>query len=87
MINVVNPAHGIVGGVTDCRVRGLGFKSPGSNLTARTETSSLSRVVRVGWDPCSVLLSGGKKISCGGVIDLAVEQPQLFKKTTQKQKK
>ena len=53
--------HGIVGRVTDCGVRGLGFKSLGSILTSRTETSSLSRVVRDGWDPCSVPLSGGKK--------------------------
>ena len=37
---------------------GLGFKSPGSILTSRTETSSLSRVVRDGWDPCSVPVSG-----------------------------
>ena len=54
-------ARGIVGRVTDCRVRGIGFKSPGSILTSRTETSSLSRVVRNGWDPCSVPLSGVKK--------------------------
>ena len=39
---------------TDCRVRGLAFKSPCSILTSRTETSSLSRVVRDGWDTCSV---------------------------------
>ena len=32
----------------DCGVRGLGFKSPGSLLTSRTETTSLSRVVRDG---------------------------------------
>ena len=44
-----------------CAVRGLAFKSQGSILTSRTETSSLSRVVRDGWDPCSVPLSGGKK--------------------------
>ena len=49
---------GRVGRVTDCGVRGLGFKSPGSILTSRTETSSPSRVVRDGWDPCSVPLSG-----------------------------
>ena len=36
------------GRVTDCGVRGLWFKSPGSILTSRTETSSLSRVVRDG---------------------------------------
>ena len=62
-------------------VRGLGFKSPGSILTSRTETSSLSRVVRDGWDPCSLYREvGEKKVSRGGVIDLAVEQPQLFRK-------
>ena len=47
------PARGRVGRVTDCGVRGIGFKSPGSILTSRTETSSLSRVVRYGGDPCS----------------------------------
>ena len=52
------PARGRVGRVTDCGVRGLGFKSPGSILTSKTETSSLSRVVRDGWDPCSAPLSG-----------------------------
>ena len=36
------PARGIVGRVTDC------CKSQGSILTSRTETSSLSRVVRDG---------------------------------------
>ena len=60
-------------GRADCGVRGLGFKSPGSIQTSRTETSSLSRVVRDGWDPCCVPLSGEKKVSCGGVFDLAVE--------------
>ena len=55
------PARSIVGRVTDCRVRGLGFKSPGSILTSRTETSSLSRAVRDGGDPFSVPLSGKKK--------------------------
>ena len=53
-----HPARGRIGRVTDCGVRGLGFKSPGSILTSRTETSSLSQVVRDGWDPCSVPLSG-----------------------------
>ena len=53
-----DPARGKVGRVTDCGVRGLGFKSPGSSLTSRTETSSLSRVVRDGWDPSSVPVSG-----------------------------
>ena len=43
--------RGIVGRVTGCGVRGLMFKSPGSFLTSRTETSSLSRVARYGWDP------------------------------------
>ena len=42
------PARGRVGRVTDCGVRGLGFKSKGSILTSGTETSSLSRVVRDG---------------------------------------
>ena len=56
-----SPARGVVGRVTDRGVRGLGFKSPGSILTSRTEASSLSRVVRDGWDPCSVPLSGEKK--------------------------
>ena len=54
---LVNPARGRVGTVTECGVRGLGFKSPGSILTSRTETSSLSRVVRDCWDPCSVPVS------------------------------
>ena len=48
------PARGRVGRVTDSWVRGLGFKSPGSILTSRSETSSPSLVVRDGWDPCSV---------------------------------
>ena len=52
-----HPAHGRVGRATNCRVRGLGFKSPGTILTSRTETHSLSRMVRDGWDPCSVPLS------------------------------
>ena len=56
------PARGRVGRVTDCWVRGHGFKSPGSILTSRTETSSLSRVVRDRWDPCSVRLSGWKNL-------------------------
>ena len=47
--------------MTDCGVRGLWFKSPGLFLTSKTETSSLSRVVRDGGDPCSVPLSGLKK--------------------------
>ena len=53
--------RGRVGRVTDCGVRGPGFKFPGSILTSRTETSSLSRVIRDGGDPCSVPLSGWKK--------------------------
>ena len=57
------PARDRVGRVIDCGVRGLGFKSPGSILTSRTETSSLSRVVRDGWDPYSVPVSGQKKWS------------------------
>ena len=74
------PARGRVGRVTDGGVKGLGFKSPGSILTSRTETGSLSRVVRDGWDPWSVPWSGWKKVSSGGVVDLAVEQPQLIRK-------
>ena len=66
----IRPSHGRVGRVgrvgrggrvcrvTDCGVRGLGFISPGSILTSRTETSSLSRVVRDGWDQSSDPLSG-----------------------------
>ena len=53
-----HPARGIVGRVTDSRVRGLGFKSQGSILTSITETSSPSRVARDGGDPCSVPSSG-----------------------------
>ena len=53
LVFILCPAHGRVGRVTDCRVRGLRFKSPCSILTSRTETSSLSRVVRDGWDPRS----------------------------------
>ena len=60
LFQITNPARGRVGRVTDCGVRGLWFKSPGSILTSRTETSSLSRVVRDGWDPCSVPVSGYK---------------------------
>ena len=81
MLIVVLTARGRVRRVTDCTVRGLEFKPPGSILTSRTETSSLSRVVRDGWDPCSIPLSGGGgNVSCGGVFDLAVEQPQLLRK-------
>ena len=47
-VDGIQSASGRVGRVTDCGVRGLGFKSPGSILTSRTETSSLSRVVRDG---------------------------------------
>ena len=54
-------ARGIVGRVMDCGVRGVGFKSPGSILTSRTETSSLSRVVRNGGDPFSVSFKWVKK--------------------------
>ena len=56
-----NPDSGRVGRVTDCGVRGLGFKSPGPSLTSRIETRSLSRVVRDGWDPSPEPLSGWKK--------------------------
>ena len=60
-VSKYHQACGRVGRVTNCGVRGLGFKSPGSILTSRSETTSLSRVVRDGWDPCSVPLSGRKK--------------------------
>ena len=53
-------ARGRVDRVTDCGVRGPGFKSPGSILTSRIETSCLSRVVMDGWDSCSVPASGYK---------------------------
>ena len=62
-LNYFNPARGIVGRVTDCGVRGLELKSPSSILTSWTETSSLSRVVRDGGDPCFVPFSGWKKES------------------------
>ena len=52
--DIAHPARVGVGRVTYCGVRGLGFESPGSILTSRTETCSLSRVVRDGWDPCSI---------------------------------
>ena len=35
---------------------------------------------------CTVKV-GEKKVSCGGVIDLAVEQPQLFRKLHKNQNK
>ena len=66
--------------MTDCGVRGLVFKSPGSILTSGTENSSISRLVRDAGDPFSVPLSGRKIVSYGEVFDLAVEQPQLFRK-------
>ena len=58
LIKNLHPARDRVGRVTDCGVRGLGFKSPGSILISTTETSSLSRAVRDGWDPSSVPASG-----------------------------
>ena len=54
---------------------------PGSILTSRTETSSLSRVVRDDGDPCSVPLSGWKNVSYSGVFDFAAEQPPVHKVT------
>ena len=51
----------LIGRVTDCGVRGIGFKTPGAILTSRTETSSVSRVVSDGGDPYAVPLSGRKK--------------------------
>ena len=60
-VTLYHPASGRVGRVTDCGVRSLGFKSRGSILTSRTETSSPSQLVSDGWDPCSVQLSGYKK--------------------------
>ena len=44
-----------------------------------TETNSLSHVVRDSGDPCSEPLIVWKKISVGGLFDLAVEQSQLFR--------
>ena len=80
-LKITLQARGRVGRVTDCWVRGLWFKSPGSILTSRTETSSLSRVV---WDGLRPMLCTGKWVkkivSYGGVFDLAVQQPQLFRK-------
>ena len=50
-------------------------------------TLFLEEKYQTGWDPCSAAsapLSGlkwvKKKVSWGGVFDLAVEQPQLFRK-------
>ena len=74
------PARGRVGRVTDCGVRGLGFKSPGSILTSRTETvlyHEWSGMVETHALCGSV---GEKKVSYGGVFDLADEQPQRFRK-------
>ena len=82
-----NPARGRVGRVTDCWARGHGFKSPGSILTSRTETSSLSRVVRDGWDPCSVPVSGWKNSLLRRSLYLAAEQPQLFRKLSKNKNK
>ena len=58
--------------------RGLGVKFPGSILTSRTETSSLSRVVGW-WRPMLCTVKYMKKVSYGRVFDLAVEQSQLFR--------
>ena len=57
------PAHGRASEVTDCGVRVLWliFLSSILFLVSTTETSSLSRVVRAGGDPCSVPWSGWKK--------------------------
>ena len=78
-----------VGRVTDYGVRGLGFKSPGSILTSRTETSSLSRVVRDGWDPCSAHLSRYKKTPADLRWSIRLERwtATTVQKTTQKQNK
>ena len=38
-------------------------------------------------DPCSVPVVGKKIVSCGGVFDLAVEQPQLFRKQPENKNK
>ena len=74
------------GWVTDCEVRGLSFKSPGSILTSRTETSSLSRVVRDGWDPCSVPISGQKNSLLRWSLRLGRWTATTVQKTTQRQK-
>ena len=56
------PRQGRVYKVTEGGVKGLGFKSYRCFiLTFRTATSSLSREVRDGGDPCSVSLSEWKK--------------------------
>ena len=70
----------------ECGVRGLGFKTPGLILTSRTETSSLSRVVRDGWDPCSQLLSGWKKSLLQWSHRLCRWTATTVQKTTQNQK-
>ena len=79
------PARGRVGRVMDCGVKGLGFKSPGSILTSRTETSSLSRVVRDGWDPWYVTLSGEKSLMRWS-LRFGHWTATTVHKTTQKQK-
>ena len=72
--------------VTDCGVRGLWFKSPGSILTSRTETSYLSRVVRRGWDPWSVPVSGLKNSLLRWSLRFGRWTATTVQKTTQKQK-
>ena len=83
--NVYHPASGRVGRVTDYGVRGLGFKSPGSILTSRTETSSLSRVVRDGWDASSVPVSGQKNSPLRWSLRLGRWTATTVQKTTLKQ--
>ena len=86
-MSILYPTRGIVGWLTDCRVRGLRFKSPGSILTSRTETSSLITSGQ-GWlGPMLCTIKRGEKVSCGGVFDLAIEQPQLFRKLPKNQHK
>ena len=81
------PARGGVGRVTDCGVRGLGFKSTGAILLFIKETSSLSRVVRDGWDPCSEPLSGLKKSLLRWSLRLGRGTDTTVQKTTHTQKK
>ena len=58
----------------------LGFKSPLSILTSRTE-NQLSITSGQGWlGPMLCTVKWGKKVLCSRVFDLAVEQPQLFRK-------
>ena len=76
-------ARGRVGRVTDCGVRGLGLDS---NLWNRNQFSFTSGQGWLGPKICTGKWVK-KIVSCGGVVDLAVEQPQLFRKRPPKQNK